>query len=177
MAIKVNLLPTEKRVGKGLQRILRVTRMLGVISLVIFILFGLGMIAFFVFNSISLGNLKTANGDLEDRITGLETSEQKIVLLKDRVGKIKSLFSIPSAINNLDSVNTVLSPLSKDTTISELNVNPTKVSMSINFKSAADIGVFLTGLKDTKSFQTVSISSFSFNPVSGYLVSIAIQGK
>lgn len=177
MAIKVNLLPVEKRVGKGLQRILRVTRMLGVISLGAFIIFGLGLVAFFIFNSVQLNDFNTTNASLEGKIAGLETSETKLALLKDRVAKIKVLTNIPTALHNLDSTNSILAPLTADSNVNELSANSAKVSLSLNFRSTGDIANFLKALSETREFQTVSLTSFSFNPTSGYLVSVAIGGK
>src|SRR5258706_3988528 len=177
MPIKLNLLPVEKRVGKGLQRTLRVTRMLGVISLGIFIVFGLGMAAFFVFSSVQLNNLNSSNTVLEGKISALETSETKMVLLKDRIGKIKSLVGSPTALNNLVSISSIITPVSAQTNINELNVNVTKISLSLNFKSAADISTFLKALSASQRFQAISVTSFSFNPVSGYLVSIVLTSK
>lgn len=177
MTIKINLLPSGQRVGKSLQRVLRVTRTLGVISLGLFIVFILALSAIFVYSSVSLNNLNSANTGLKGRINGLETSETKIVLLKDRIGKIKLVQGIPTAIKNLDSINSVLTPLSFESTVNDLNVSSSKVSASVTFKSNSDISVFLENLSDSASFQTVSLSNFSFNPVSGYLVSITAVGK
>lgn len=176
MAIKLNLLPVEKRVGKGLQRVLRITRMLGVIALGTFIVFGLGLGAFFIFNSVRLNNLNSANSALEGKIAALETSETKMILLKDRVGKIRTLMNIPSAIVNLDIINGIISPVSA-ANINELNVGTAKISTTLRFESAGDIGIFLKGLSESDAFQSVSITTFSFNPVGGYLVGVAIVTK
>lgn len=176
MAIKLNLLPSEKRVGKDLQRILRTIRMLGVVGLGIFIIFGIVLIGFFVFRSIQLNTRDSQNSGLKSRISTLETSETKMVLLKDRIAKIKTLLNVPTALANLDNVNLALSSLASDTTINELNISTAKISLSLNFKNSNEIAVFLKSLSDTKAFKTVTISSFSFNPTSGYLISIVITG-
>jgi len=151
--------------------------MLGVIGLGAFIVFGLGLIGFFVFKTLQFNVYNQDNASLEGKIAGLEISETKLVLLKDRVAKIKVLTNIPTALHNLDSTNAVLAPLTADSNVNDLAVNATKVSMSLNFRSSADIANFLKALSETRDFQTVSLSSFSFNPVSGYLVSVSIVGK
>jgi len=177
MAIRVNLLPSEKRVGKELQGILRVTRMLGVIALGAFIVFGLGIAAFFIFTSIQLNSLNSTNSTLESQITGLETSETQIVLLKDRIGKIKTVQSVPSAIANLNNIVPIITPLSVESSVNELDVAPTKISASVNFRSNSDLSNFLKGLSTSTSFKNVTVTSFAFNPASGYLVGLDIVGK
>lgn len=177
MPIKVNLLPTEQRVGKGLQRVLRITRMLGVISLGVFIVFSLALGGFFIFKSVQLSDLKSTNASLASKIAGLETSETKMVLLKDRLGKIKSLQNIPTSLNNLNSINSLLEPAGTSSTVNDLSVAPNKVSASINFKNNTDLDAFLSGVSESTGFKTVSLSSFSFNPTTGYLVNITAVGK
>lgn len=177
MAIKINLLPSEKRVGRELQGILRITRMLGVIALGAFIVFGLGIAAFFVFTSIQLNGLNSTNSTLESQITGLETSETQIVLLKDRIGKIKTVQRVPSAIASLNNIIPVITPLSVEASVNELDVSPTKISASVNFRSNSDLSNFLKGLSTSTSFKTITLSSFAFNPASGYLVGVDIVDK
>lgn len=175
--MKINLLPTEQRVGKELQRILRITRILGVISLAGFFVFCLGLAGFFVFKSIQLNNFKSINASLTSKIAGLETSETKMVLLKDRLGKIKALQNVPTSVRNLDGINSLLDLTGASSTVNELNVTPSKVSASVNFRNNTDLDAFISGVSASKSFQTVNLSSFSFNPITGYLVSITAVGK
>ncbi len=177
MAIKVNLLPVDKRVGKDLQRVLTVTRMLGVIFLALFIVFGLGVTAFFILSSIQLSSLNQTNGSLTSQISGLETSETQMVLLKDRIAKIKTVKNLPSAIANLDKINPVLTTLSAESPVAELDITPVKISTSINFKSNTDLSNFLKNISSSKVFKSVTMTSFSFNPATGYLVSLDIAAK
>ena len=174
---KINLLTSEQKVGKETLKVLRITRVLGVIFLGVFIVFGLGLGAFFTFSSVQLNGLNSTNKTLEDQILGLKSSETQLTLLKDRIGKIKTVQNIPTAINNLDSINTLMASFSSDSSVSELDISPTKITSSINFKSNTDLVNFLKGLESSKSFQAVALSSFSFNPTSGYLVSVVITGK
>lgn len=177
MAVKVNLLPVDKRVGKGLQRILKVTRMLGVIFLGVFIVFSLGVTAFFIFSSIQLNSLNQSNATLTSQISGLETSETQMILLKDRIAKIKTVQKIPGAVKNLDNISPIITALSADSPVSELDVSPAKIAASIDFRSNTDLANFLKTLSASTAFKTVTLTSFSFNPANGYLVTIDITAK
>lgn len=177
MAVKVNLLPNELKVGKGVLRILRIIRMFGVISLGVFLVFGLGVAIFFILSSVALNNLNKTNDVLTSQIQSLETSETQMVLLKDRIGKIKIVQNLPSAAKNLDSINSLIASIPSSDPVNGLELTPSKISMSINFNSNSDLSGFLKSLSSSSSFQAISLTSFTFNPVSGYLVGIDITGN
>lgn len=177
MAIKVNLMPAELVLSGGLNRILKVSRMLGVILLAGFLIFGLGLAAFFIISSVQLSGLNSGNTDLKNQITTLETSEQKIVLLKDRIGNIKKVQSIPTFLTNLGNIEPVLAAVTAGSSVSELDIDPTKVSTTINFKSNGDLTTFITSVTKQSVFKSILLSAFGYNPASGYLVTLTFSAK
>lgn len=177
MAIKVNLLPTELVLSGGINKVLRLTRMLGVISLAGFLIFGLGLAAFFIISTFQLNSLNSGNAGLKTRITGLESSEQKMILLKDRIAKIKTVQGFPTISKNLDNIEPVLGTLATGTAVNELDIDPTKVATTINFKSTGDMASFIKSLSSQTAFPSVILSSFGFNPASGYLVTVSFLSK
>lgn len=177
MAIKVNLLPTERRVSGGVAQFLRISRMLGVIALAGFLVFGLGLAAFFIVSSIELNGLNSSNNSLKTQLSSLGTTEAQLVVLKDRIAKIKIAEGIPSSTKNLVDFDSYLSALSGTTSISELDVNPVKITTSLVFTSGSDLTAFTKALSASTTFKNVSFASFNFNPTSGYLVSVEVTAK
>ena len=172
MAIKLNLLPPEYAVSKGLTRLLKTTRMLGVIGLAGFVVFALGLTGFFIFSSFELRNLKAENDSFKGQITALNTSEQQVVLLKDRLKKIKTMQTIASSAKNLTSIEPLITAIGQDTTLTELSIDPQKVETSVLVRSNSELTAFLGNLKNSQVFKSIILTSFGFNPVSGYLINI-----
>jgi len=177
MAVKLNLLPPELAVDKNLGAALKITRSLGIISLAAFILFVVGVSGFFIFDSITLKNLNTDVNTLTSQISVQSTSEQQIVLLKDRIKKISSIQSTPTSLSNLIAIDPFLSNLSSTATIGELNVDSQKMNLLVNFKSNDDLSNFLKNMSNSGVFKTVTLTSFGLNPSSGYSVGTSIQIK
>lgn len=175
MAVTLNLLPTELAVGKNLARALKTIRALGVILLAVFIMFIVGVSAFFIFESINLKNITNDMSDLGNQIKAQETSEQQIVLLKNRIGKIVILQKQPNSSKNLSAIEPFLATLPGNTPINELNVDSQKITLSLTFKSNSALSTFFSSLNNTSSFKSVVLSSFGFNPVSGYLLGLNIS--
>ena len=177
MAIKLNLLPPESRVSGGLSKALGITRMLGVIGLAAFLIFALGVGAFFVISSVQLSSLSTQSDSLKSQILAQAKTESQVVLLKDRIKKIKTVQSLPSSTKNLNNIDPYLSPLTGETSVTELNVDSAKVAATLNFRSNSDLSSFIKALVSSNTFKTIAITSFGFNPISGYLVGVSFATK
>jgi Tfp pilus assembly protein PilN len=177
MAVKLNLLPQGTSATGTLGKVLKTTKMFGVILIAFFLIFALGISAFFIVSSITLKNLNSDLDSLKSQISALESTEQQAVLLKDRLAKIKTALAIPSAIKNLEGVNPYVSNLPPAASLTELNVDAQKVDFSIQFGSTSDLSAFLRSLSETKNFPVGVLTEYSFNPASGYLVSVRLSNK
>ena len=169
MAIKLNLLPPEKAVSGPLGKIVKSIRMLNVILLSAFIIFALGLGAFFVFTSIQLNSVNNSSNNLKAQISTLETSEQAMVLLKDRIGKIKSAQNVAGAKTNVANLGPFLSQVGPSSSLQELDVDSQKIDLSVIFRTNSDMTSFFKALLASTLFKSVTLSTFGYNPASGYL--------
>ena len=172
MAIKINLLPPESTVSGPLGQVIKVTRMLNVIFLGGFIVFIFVLGGLFIFNSLKLQNLNTNIAQLKSQVSAQETSEQQVVLLKDRIGKIQLLQTLPNSMKNITNIDTFLNTVEGNSTLTELDVDSQKTDISMLFSNNNDLSNFLKSITSSKLFKSAVLSSFGFNPASGYLVSI-----
>jgi hypothetical protein len=175
MAVNLNLLPPELAVSKSLGRALKTLRALSVISIAVFLIFAVGLGIFFIISSISLSGLNASVSQHESQISAQESSEQQIVVLKDRIAKISQAKSVPSALKTVTNVDTLLSNLSPDFTISQFNADSSKADISMGFKSNSDLTAFLQAATSSKLFKSVILSSFGYGPSQGYSVGISLS--
>lgn len=177
MAVKVNLLPKEFKIGAGAGKMLHLTRMLGVIFLAVFVVFSVALGGYLIISSLQLNNLNTGNNSLKTQLKALETSESQLVVLKDRLSKIKAAQSSPSGLKSFEDFEPFIGSLSPSTSFNTLEISSSKIEASIVFKSNADLTNFVEQLSKSDSFNSVSLTSFSFNPAVGYLVSTEFKFK
>lgn len=175
-SININLLPEEFTVSSGVSRALSITRMLGVIFLAVFLVFGLGLAAVFILDTVQLNNLTNENSAITSQISSMQSTETQLVLLKDRVGKIKIADNSASAIQSVSTFMPLVTSLSSSSKVNELDIDTSKIVSSLTFGSGADVSAFIKALGGTK-FADIALTSFSFNPSVGYLVGINIQNK
>lgn len=160
-----------------LGKALKTTKMLGVIAIAFFLVFTLAISAFFILSTITLGSLNSDNDSLKAQVSALQSTETQVVLLKDRVGKIKTALNVPSAIKNLDSVTPFVSSLGPTASLNELDVDSQKVDFSVLFASTADLSTFLKTLTNSTTFTSEVMTSFGYSPTSGYLLGVRLTGK
>lgn len=172
MALKINLLPPESTVSGPMGQLIKITRALNIILLGGFILFAFGLSAFFIFNSLKLQNINSEIAQLKSSVSAQESSEQQVVLLKDRLGKVQLLQSLPSSMKNMVNIDNFLATIEGNATLTELDVDSQKTDISMLFRNNADLSNFLRSITSSKLFKSATLSSFGFNPASGYLVSI-----
>jgi Tfp pilus assembly protein PilN len=176
-AVKLNLLPSDYSVSKPVANVLKIVRPLNVALLAVFLAGALGMAGFFIFSSVTLRNLNTANNSLKAQIQAQQEAQQQIVLLKDRLGKIKRIYEVPGASKNFSSMVPFINSIGETNNISEFEVEPQKISLTVAFKSNSELSRFMRSLDSQSPFATVALDSFSYNPASGYTVGMSFTVK
>ena len=177
MAVSLNLLPQELSIGRGLTQVIKVIRAINVVAIAVFAIFLVGAGIFYAVSSFELVSLTSQNNGLISQIKAEQATEQKLILLKDRIAKIKLAYSSDSLTKQIGLVAPLLSQLPPSASVTELNLDTNKISASILFKSAGDISSFFQNIYSSKTFGGVTLTSFGFNPTTGYLVSLNLSGK
>lgn len=171
MAITLNLLPQEKQISGTTGKIIKFSKSASVVILFGFIVYCLAIGVFMYLNSQKLKTLQTNNASLKNKVAELQASEQQIVIIKDRIKKIELARGLPSAMTNLGLVTDAIQLLPDTAKVTELEVDPKKVDLTVNFKTNIDMSRFLNTLKSSSTFKSVVVTSFGLNPTTGYLIS------
>lgn len=172
MAVKLNLLPQEAVIAPGFGKTLSTIKTVGIVGLAVFLFFALGITGFLIYSSLSLQALTTQQANLKIRIKTQETTEQKMVLLKDRLAKISTVKSSPSIQKDLSQAGSLLASLPVGVALSELNLDQKKTDMSLIFATSSDLNSFLAFVKTKTEFKRATLTAFSFNPLNGYTLSL-----
>ncbi len=172
MGVNLNLLPENLTSKKGTVSLVKLLRSVTLISLILTIILGLGLVSFFLISSFELKSLEADVKNLEESVKAQQQTEQKIVLLKDRLGKIKSTKGASSLSKPLNDVKPVLDVISSDVLLGELNIDAQRIDTSMTFRDSIALSNFFEKLSTIKNFSQITLTSFGFNPLTGYLVGI-----
>jgi hypothetical protein len=177
MAVKLNLLPPELSVSKSLGNLLKTVRALGVIGIAAFLVFAIGIGAYFIFSTYSLNTDNANLTKLKSQVAAQQQSEQQIVLLKDRVDKIATILKPANSLSNLTAVEPVLSVLSDTASINQMAINSTLVDISVTLQTNSDLSSYLKAFESSDAFEKLNLTSFNLSPKNGYSVEINATKK
>src|SRR4030042_2652884 len=99
----INLLPKDLLPSAGLIKTAKLLKNLLTLGFGIFTIVLVGLVAFFVLNSISLRSSTARQEELKNSIKALEQTEQGLVLVKDRLTKVKEVLAKDSGAEEGDN--------------------------------------------------------------------------
>ena len=175
--LNLNLLPQNLQVSKGLGKVLKTAKALGVILVVAFVVFCLGIVALFIINKTTLTNTQASVDQLKTQVKAQETSEQQLILLKDRLAKIASIKSTPNASKSITNVDSLFANVSSASTMNEANITSSKMDISLIISSNDDLTSFIQNIKSTKLFNTINLPSFTYSANNGYSIAVSLTNK
>lgn len=173
----INLLPPELSINKGFAKAASTIKSITLVLTVVFLFTAIGISALFIFSSLELKDLSQKEEELKEQIKARESTETKLILLKDRLAKIKSARSSKSSTEELTGVSQLLSVIGGSSRVPELTVDTQKAGIDVIFSNSSDLAVFLENLPTLTEFKSIIMTSFGFNPTNGYFLSLRLTSE
>ena len=173
----INLLPKDLSVSAPLVKTAALLRNLITLGFAVFVIVAIGFVAFFIINSLSLSNSLRTQAELETSIKSLEQTEQGLVLVKDRLTKINQLQVGESAKEESENLSRIFSQAAQIGTLGEAVLEKDKLDTTFSVTSSTALSRLLASVVSAENYQRIELLSFSFNPNSGYLVSLSFVTK
>lgn len=171
----INLLPTELAPGRPLARLAKALKNIAVAGIIVFLISVAGLIAFFIFLSTQLNSAIARQEQLKTEIKSLEQTEQRLVLVRDRLKHTREILASGNATENLEHLEGIFLGLPESVQVSEMQVFEDKVELAISASSSFGISQILAGLLGGQVYERVVLVSLSFNPTIGYLVNLELS--
>ncbi len=170
MAI-INLLPTDFAPTGPIARFTNILRGSVILGFILFVVLVLALIGIFVFNSINLASTVSRENQLKDSIKALSTTEQKFVLVKDRVGRAKEILGRESVSGQAQVLEQLLAGI-PDVSLTQSEIVAGKSELNFLATTPAGLTNLLSRLKTSGLYEAIVLSSLNFNPTTGYQVNI-----
>ena len=120
-------------------------------------------------------NASTANQEsLKNQIMALEQSEQKVVLIQDRLAKIKEIKASSNIVEEIGTLERVLGSVGENVVISQVELKPSVAKVVVNAGSSINLTRFLGELTSSNSYSKVVMESLDYSVTDGYEMSLSI---
>lgn len=173
----INLLPTQLTLKGRDKAIVEGAKKFVFIGFILLILASLAIAGYLVFMSVRIRASINSEEVLKKEISSFQQAEQSLFLIKDRIGKIKTVLGKESANSQVATLAEFLQTGPGDLRILEIQITPQKVTLSLIFPSSASFGGFYKLLIGSNLYPNILLKSFSFNPSIGYLVTFELSQK
>lgn len=172
MATKINLLPQDLGAGKGALQASKLLNRVSIIAGAIFLVVGVLGIAYLFILQRQVSDQTSQNNQLEVNIRSLQATEQKLVLVKDRIDKIKTILAQKSAYTHSENIQKIMLGLPVEVSLDEADITPSQVRFSVTSRTSLGMVTFLNNLTSTETYKQIVLKNFSFRPASGYSITV-----
>jgi hypothetical protein len=167
---KINFLPPDL-VPKSLTvKAAKVINRVVIIGFALFICTALVFIALFFLNMSNLANLTQKKNQALAVVKNYQAAEQSLYLIRDRLGKIKTVQSLPTSIEAINAISPILDQLPGSLTMTDASFAPTISSLTFQTVDPTAVSQLMATVIGVKSFSTISLKSFSYNETAGYKI-------
>jgi len=167
---KINLLPQDLIPKTLTVKLAKIMTQIVVVGFALFIVGSVVLISLFVVNAAKLNNLNKTKGRLLESISNNQKAEQGLYLVKDRLGKVKTVLSEKTAIDAVKEVPAILAKLPATVTLSSAEFSSVTNNLVFTTTDSALVPQLVATLMAEKVFSTVNLNVFTFNETKGYAV-------
>lgn len=172
--VDINLLPSDLTPKKEIIKVSKKVKKVSIIgySAIIVIALVFGGTYFFLFNQIR----KTENkqSELKNTITSLEQTEQRLILVKDRLQKVDQVMSKPSANTEVDNLELLTSLFPEGFSITEAELSDKGSEVKFRIPSSKSLVEFLASLFSSGTYRNIVMMEFEYRVSSGYLLTLKL---
>jgi Tfp pilus assembly protein PilN len=170
----INLLATEFK-PKG--SVLKASNVLKKVALVGYVVFFTSGIASTGFIFVLKNKIKTSisyQDKLKTQIKALEQTEQKLVLVKDRLEKVGKVMAMSQVKEEISGVENIVNEIPEGVTMLNTNLTSGKIDMELSAANSYLLGEFLDVLRSQKGYQRIEIGSIVYSKETFYKVKVTL---
>lgn len=168
MPNSINLLPTDFRANKDVAHAAVLLTRLGVMAGVVLLVGGAIGGGFFLFMQNKVSESETTRTNLRSEIKGLETTEQKFILVKDRVTKSQNILSQRGKFDEFNNYLELVKELPTGVTFVEEELDATTSKITLNIADSSTLSSIVQLVESGNKYVRASIESIDFDPTKGY---------
>jgi len=165
---QINLLPTDLAPKGSVVKASGVVRKLTTVGVILFILsLGASIILFLVFSN-QLKDSSLRKVELEQSIKALQATEQRLMLIKDRLFLIKDVMGRETATDELSAISTLISNLPERVTIKDAQLQKNTTSATLAAQDSLALTQMMSSIVSLGTYDQVDLLSIRFSPTTGF---------
>jgi hypothetical protein len=170
----INLLPNSLRIKNPVVKLTAKIKKIAVIELMLLVFIGVVTAGSILILSRKINEIKDNSDRLESNIKTLQSTEQRLVLIKDRATNIGQVLSLENAYDEYVELQDILDSMPAGSSYSQVYVSSAQLIIEVNVASAR-VATELFREINQADFSSVVISNFSTSINGGYNFNIVLN--
>ncbi len=171
----INLLPTEFKPNKSIVDLSKKLNRIAIGSLVVFLILGITSLASIFIINARANSLEDDVVSLSSEVTALEQTEQRLILIKDRVRKVGMINSDSSSLSDTVLVYKQLyDNLPSGLQINSANIENKQITSEIVFNNSSELARFLAQTVTSRNYNLINIQNLSTGQNGGLVMTIVL---
>ena len=166
---EINLLPVTEKNYNTNSKVTGAAKKIGIISSVVLLIILLGYVGVYGYFYLNGTITTTSIGSLENQIKAQESTEQKIVLVRDRSAKASKILNSSTSDDEIASLSDVLKSLPEGVSVTESKILPTELTITIHAAQSSQISEFIRTLTASAKYSQIESSTIDFNTKDQYI--------
>lgn len=171
----INLLPTDVVRGHEAARATKALKTLSTVLGVVTLGIGFALGAYFFYQEKGITTLEDQYSTYKAQVLALESTENSLILVRDRLSKISELKTKYPYNNSLSLTNEILEQLPEGISIKQITGSSEDQTFTFGVPDSSAIQVLLDLFKNNQVLKQVVLKNTLYSPESGYQVVINVS--
>lgn len=175
MKTSINLIPPELTPDEKIVKIGATAKKISVFGFSLYLILGIsgGSLIYILKNQVNSNHQIIA--EVKANIQALAATEQKIILLKDRLTKVNDVKVEADKEDNLLKFERVMSLIPEGALLTEGSFGKGVAEASFLVSDSSSLKNLMNSLTTLDIYKQIIMTGFSFNPTLGYSISVKMQ--
>ncbi|OGM18455.1 hypothetical protein A2686_02515 [Candidatus Woesebacteria bacterium RIFCSPHIGHO2_01_FULL_38_10] len=171
----INLIPQEIKPKANVLKTANLLKKIAITESIFLLVFAIIVFGSIFILSSRLKDSHSKDDKLRSEIKALEQTEQRLMLVKDRLGKIENIYSWDDASQEVLIAEGVVNTLPEGVVLRSAVLKETQVNLTIEVVNSESFSNLLSSLVNSGKYKTIKIESLDFDPEKGYIIELAIS--
>lgn len=173
----INLLPESFRLKPSTVKTAELLKKISLLLFVVLVISTSVSVGLFFFYGNKINEIAERKNTVSRQIEALEETEQRLILVKDRLLKVKNIRKVSSTDEEIDSLNILIDNSNTDVLVSNLLAEKNSLYLEVISKDSVEILKLLNFIKDSGTFKEAVMLSLEYTPKTGFLSEMNLVKK
>ena len=174
---RINLLPDSFKIKSSIVKTSQLLKKIYIMLFVGTLVSAATSTGLFIMYKYRMDDAKERESSLIRQIEAMEETEQRLVLVKDRLKKVEQISKTKNANDQLEGINVLIDESDSYVTFEEAGAEHDLLDVKIKSRSTVDTFDFLEHVNGSEEFAFVTIESMEYLPGAGFQTEMLLKKK